>query len=278
MNFYLSVFADAAIESILLFGPEGPGEEGTLRSCVFELEGEQFQALNGGPAFSFTPAISFFVNCDREEEADALWDRLADRGEVLMELQKYPFGEKYGWIQDRFGISWQIMLMSSTQKIVPHLLFGGKQQGRAFEAMEFYTRLFDHAEILSISRYATGKKGIEGTVKQGRFLLNGQEFRAMDSGLADGYVFTPAISLAAECETQLEIDRLWKGLAAEGGEPGVAGWIQDRFGVSWQIVPVLLNEMLQSGEVRRLQRVRQALLSMEKIEIALLQAAWAEHG
>jgi len=278
LNFYISVFKDARIKNLKFYGKEGPGKEGTVKSCTFILEGLEIMAIDGGPEFHFTPAISFFINCDTEFEADELWNKLSNEGTALYDMDKRPFGTRYGWLQDKFGIFWQINLISSAQKIVPFLTFAGKQSGRAQEAVEFYVSVFDHSDIIAIYLYQADEGGVEGKVKHCRFLLYDQEFLAMDGGAEKDLEFNPATSLFVQCETQEEIDSFWEKLSAQGGEQGVCGWLTDRFGVSWQVVPAALDGWLNDSDSERAKRVMDALLKMRKIEIEGLRQAFEGRG
>jgi len=125
--------------------------------------------------FTFSPAISFFVNCKTQQEIDELWNKLSEGGTTLMELDKYPFSEKFGWLQDKFGVSWQLNLASRTQKITPFLVFVGEQYGKAEEAMNFYISLFKNSSMNNIVRYGAGEEDPEGTVKHAVFSIHGQE-------------------------------------------------------------------------------------------------------
>ena len=154
VTLYTSAFANSRIVDVTRYGDAGPGPSGTVMIAAFELAGQRFIALNGGPQYKFTPAISFFVYCDTREELDGLWAKLSAGGKVLMELDKYPFSERFGWVDDRFGVSWQLSLASNAQKILPFFLFVGKQDGKAAEAMNLYTSLFENARILELQRRA----------------------------------------------------------------------------------------------------------------------------
>ena len=176
MKFYTSCFNNSKIISITRY-PEGPldgpmkGMEGKVITGVFELAGQRFMALDGGPVFKFTPATSFFVNCETEEEINRLWQRLSDGGTVLMEFQEYPFSKKFGWLNDKFGLSWQLSLGPRSQKITPFLMFVGEQHGKAEEAINFYTSLFDNSSIDNVLRYSVGEGGQAGTVQHAIFHL-----------------------------------------------------------------------------------------------------------
>ncbi len=273
IHFYTSLFRSAKIGTVTHFGDDVPGPKGKVITATFQLAGLELMALNGGPEFSFTPAISFFVYCQTPEEIDALWKQLSVGGNVMMELDQYPFSEKFGWVADRYGVSWQLTLARLPQKITPFLMFVGIQNGKAEEAIHFYTSLFQNSSIDQIERYGKGQGEPEGAVMHARFTLNGQGFMAMDGGREHGFNFTPAISFFVHCENQAEVDYFWEKLS-EGGEKGQCGWLTDRFGVSWQIVPTILGEMMNDPDAERARRVTQAMLQMTKIDIGLLRQAY----
>ena len=238
----------------------------------FQIEGQDFVAINGGPVFQINPTISFFVNCETIQEIDRLWGKLSENGMVMMELDSYPFAEKYGWIQDRYGVSWQLILPEREQKITPCFMFSGDQHKKAEEAINFYTSIFSDSKIIQLERY--GKEvGPEGAVVHCKFTLNGQEFIAMDSHENMGMNFNPAISMVVNCETQDEIDFYWDKLA-EGGFEGAqqCGWLQDKFSVSWQIVPIVLGELLSHPDKGG--NVMQAMLQMKKLDLNLLMQVY----
>jgi len=273
VNFYTSIFKNSKIASMHRVGPALPGEKGKVFSATFQLADQQFYALNGGPMYSFTPAISFFVNCETQEEIDGLWGKLGEGGTVMMPLNKYPFSEKFGWLQDQFGISWQLNLSSAKQKISPFLMFVKEQQGKAEEAMRFYTSLFQHANILKIAHFETGERGAVGTVKHGAFSLDGVEMMAMDSNMEHAFTFTPAISFFVNCTSQDEVDFFWDKLS-ESGKKDRCGWLVDKYGVSWQIVPDTLGKLLYDKDPVRSKRVMDAMMKMNKLEIKGLQEAY----
>lgn len=273
VNFYTTLFQDSKILRESRYGEEGAKvsgrAEGTIMTVTFRLAGQEFIALNGGPYFTFTPALSFFVNGDTEEEINETWEKLTAGGTVLMEMDTYPFSEKFGWVQDKFGISWQLNLASSKQKIAPFFMFAGQQYGKAEEAINRYISLFPNSSINEIER----NEDAEGTVKRAAFTLAGQDFIAIDSGIEHSFTFTEAISLFVTCTTQEEVDTLWEKLS-EGGEQGQCGWLKDKYGVSWQIVPTALGEMLNDPDSVKSKRVMKAMLGMKKIEIEGLREAY----
>lgn len=152
------------------------------------------------------------------------------------------------------------------QKITPFLWFNGNAE----EAMNFYVSIFRNSRVMRVTRYGPAGPGPNGTVMSGTFQLEGQEFHALNGG--PQYTFSPAISFFVNCETQAEVDALWDKLGA-GGEPGRCGWLTDRFGVSWQIVPSILGTLLQDPDPVRSRRVMEAMLQMNKLDIARLQQA-----
>ncbi len=278
VNFYTSVFKNSKIKMVTRYGAEGAKaagtKEGTVMTISFRIEGYEFTAINGGPVFGLTPTISFFVNCENPEETERLWEKLSDGGEIFMDLDKYPFSEKYGWVKDKFGVSWQIILAGRMQKIAPCLMFTGEQHLKAEEAINFYISIFPNSKIIMLKRYNKGE-GPEGAVVHSKFTLNGEEFVAMDSHTNLPYNFNPAISLVVNCTTQGEVDHYWNRLA-EGGYEGAqqCGWLQDKYGVSWQIVPASLGEMLSEPDPQKSEQVMKALLGMKKIDIKTLQEAF----
>jgi len=281
-RFYTSVFKNSKVGAVTRASKAGFEThglaEGTVMTAAFEIEGLPFIGINGGPLFKFNPSISFLVACRTKEEVDALWGRLAEGGAALMELGAYPFSERYGWTQDRYGLSWQVMAMGDRpirQKVVPTLMFVGPQAGRAEEAMRLYASIFKNAKVEDIMRYGHDEEpDREGTVKHAGFRLEGQDFAAMDSALAHDFQFNEAVSLMVPCATQAEIDLFWAKLTADGGQESMCGWLKDKFGVSWQVTPVLLEEMLRDADPRKVERVTRAFLSMKKFDIAALERAY----
>ena len=153
------------------------------------------------------------------------------------------------------------------QKITPFLWFDGKAE----EAMNFYISIFKNSKILSVTRYGEAGPGPKGTVMTAKFALNGQEFVALNGG--PQFTFTEAISFVVNCETQQEVDELWEKLS-EGGQKSRCGWLKDKYGLSWQVVPTALVEMLQDKDAKKSNRVMQAMLQMNKIEIETLRRAY----
>jgi predicted 3-demethylubiquinone-9 3-methyltransferase (glyoxalase superfamily) len=250
---------------------------GSVDIITIELSGQKFLLISAGPLFTFNPSVSFLVACKTEEEVDALWERLAEGGSALMKLGEYPFSEKYGWVQDRYGLSWQVMLMGEhriRQKITPTLMFVGEVCGKAEEAINFYAAVFHNAKVGGILRYGKGEgPDREGTIKHAAFTLEGQDFAAMDSAREYNFTFNEAISFMVSCETQEEIDYYWGKLSAVPVAEQ-CGWLKDGYGLSWQIVPSVMEEMMKDKDQQKIVRVTEAFLKMKKFDIAALKRAY----
>ncbi|HKK44782.1 MAG TPA: VOC family protein [Balneolaceae bacterium] len=279
-NFYTSLFEASAVNDTSYYGEAGyevhRHEAGTVLTVDFELFGQPFMILNGVPNFTFTPAISFFVNCQTVEEVDELWAKFSEGGTPLMPLDSYPFSEKYGWIQDKYGLSWQLILREEEidQKIVPSLMFVGEQAGRAEEAMNFYAEVFSDSKIGDIARYGAGQEpNEEGTVMYADFTLMNQRFAAMDSAQGHAFTFNEAVSLVVNCQTQAEIDDYWEKLSAYP-DAEQCGWLKDKFGVSWQIIPENIGKLFSDHHSERYGRVMNAMLKMKKMDIKALEDAY----
>lgn len=274
-KFYVSIFKNSKINDSSFYADGLPKPKESLMSVSFELCGQKFIAMNGGPYFTITPAISFFVNCETSDEVESIWRLLSKDGMALMELGKYPFSEKFGWLQDKFGVTWQINLSNQKQSIYPASMFFGDNYRKAHEAMNFYTSIFEDSKIDSIEFYDDDEVTTKRSVKSAVFMLRSQKFMAMDSSINHEFTFTPAISFFVDCEKQEQIDEFWKKLSYEGKE-GQCGWLEDKYGVSWQIVPSVLGELLNSSDEERSQQVTNAMLKMNKLDIATLKRAYEQ--
>jgi predicted 3-demethylubiquinone-9 3-methyltransferase (glyoxalase superfamily) len=157
------------------------------------------------------------------------------------------------------------------QKITPFLWFDGKAE----EAMNFYVSIFKNSMVGSVTRYGAAGPGPKGSVMSATFRLDGQEFFALNGG--PHFTFTPAISFFVNCETQQEVDELWERLS-EGGEKSRCGWLKDKYGLSWQIIPSVLSELLHDKDPAKSGRVMKAMMQMGKIDIAGLQRAYDNAG
>ena len=273
-GFYISVFKDSIQNSTTKL-------HGTPSSRVdivsIDLMGQEFTLISAGPFFKFNPLVSFLVACREKSDVDMLWEKLSKGGSALMELGEYPFSERYGWVQDRYGLSWQIMFMGGydiKQNITPTLMFTDKQWGKAEDAINFYASVFRDSEVGDILRYRKGEEPDRvGTIKHASFRLEGMEFAAMDSARIHDFAFNEAISFVVHCETQDEIDYYWGHLSADP-QAEQCGWLKDRYGVSWQIVPTILDQMLSDQDREKVARVTEAFLKMKKFDIEALVRAY----
>lgn len=276
-EFYVAALPGSKITSVSQITDTPSGD---CDIVAFELCDQPFMAISAGPHFKFTPATSFLVRCATTEEVDELWRKLSDGGEALMALDSYPFSERYGWTTDRYGLSWQVMHDTSgeiDQKIIPTLLYVGDVCGKAEEAANLYTSLFPDSGIHHVDRYSESDAPDKpGTARHLSFSLAGQKFAAMDSAHTHDFTFNEAISFQVGCETQDEIDHYWESLSAVP-EAEQCGWLKDKFGVSWQVVPAQLQEFLSEGTKEQSERVTQAFLQMKKFDLAELQRAYDGH-
>ena len=273
-EFYLSLFEKAKLKDKTVLNDT---PSGTATMLTIELAGQDFMLISAGPFFKFTPAVSFLIACDSPEEVEALWEKLSVGGEVMMPLDRYPFSEKYGWVADRYGLSWQIMDMGGQeiiQKITPTLMFVGDQCGKAEEAINFYVSLFEDAEVGDLLRYGENAPPDKPeTIQHVEFTLARQRFAAMDSAYDHKFTFNEAISFVVNCDTQEEIDHFWNALSAVP-EAEQCGWLKDRYGFSWQIVPTIMAEMMKDDDPEKLAKVTAAFLKMKKFDIEELTKAW----
>lgn len=238
---------------------------------MLEISGQKVMLLNGGDVFRPNPSISLMYLTMDEQVVEKLWEKLSDGGRTMMPLDVYPFSPKYGWVADKYGVSWQLYTARDeshiVQKLVPTLMFTGGQNGKAERAAEVYTALFPDSAIRGILRY-TGEEGeVEGNVQHGEFLIRNYLLMMMDSSLEHNFEFTEGVSLVVECDTQEELDNYWNSLTSNG-EESMCGWLKDQFGVSWQIVPRELREWMAAS-----QKVSEALFQMKKIDMNILRNA-----
>ncbi|HCL05431.1 MAG TPA: hypothetical protein DHW64_05470 [Chitinophagaceae bacterium] len=238
----------------------------------FKAGGLLFMLLNGGPQYKTTPAVSYFVYCNGETEINRLYDLLKEGGSIVMPLGKYDWSPRYAWVQDRFGVNWQLDVeeINNEQKIVPNLLFVNEKSRSIRAAREFYMKTFANSMQLMDMPYPFEAAMGEGTLLFAQFKLNGFIMNAMSSTLQHDYDFSPGNSFVVECDDQKEIDYFWETLGA-GGRYDMCGWLADQYGVSWQIVPSILAQLMQDPE--KGPRVIQAFLKMQKFDIQALKDA-----
>lgn len=273
-EFYVSLFPDARVTGKSAVGGTPSGNIDILR---FTLRGQRFIAINAGPMFTINPSISFYVYCGSEMEIDRLYAALSEGGMALMPLDKYPWSGKYAWVQDKFGVTWQLDIddVRSEQKIVPSLLFGGKKFDMVKPALQFYNSLFPGSKMLVEAPYDKSANVPEGTLLFGQCSLGGCLLNAMSSTMEHGFVFNEAVSLMVYCNDQAEIDYYWEKLS-NGGQKQPCGWVKDRFGVSWQVVPAEMETMMATNDTDQLSRVMKAVLGMGKLDLQALRQAYSD--
>ncbi|MBI5650765.1 MAG: VOC family protein [Chloroflexi bacterium] len=288
-EFYVSAFGNGSKITNITTLRDTPS--GDVDIVSFELAGQPFMAISAGPLFKFNPSVSFIVNFDssRDKTArknlDALWEKLSDGGTALMPLDKYPFSDRFGWVADKYGLSWQLILSNPADAerpfageerafIAPFLMFVGKVCGKAEEAAHFYRSVFKNVKPGNVLRYGKGQEpDKEGTIMFSDFMLEGQWFAAMDSAHEHNFAFNEAISFIVRCDNQNEIDYYWEKLSAVA-EAEQCGWLKDQYGLSWQIAPTAMDAMMSRGTPEQIDRVTQAFLPMKKYDIAKLEQAF----
>ncbi|MGX4671088.1 VOC family protein [Cerasibacillus sp. JNUCC 74] len=277
-QFYTSIFPSSKITNNVIIHDTPSGNSNIVS---FKLAGYSFMAINGGPHFQFNPSISFFVNFDpsRDENAreklDQLWEKLSQGGTPLMPLQEYPFSNRYGWIQDKYGLTWQLILTNPSGEdrpfIVPSLLYVQDVCGKTKEASDFYISVFNNSRRGEIAFYPAGMEPEkEGAVMFTDFMLEKQWFAAMDSAQSHNFKFNEAISLLVRCENQEEIDYYWEKLSSNP-KAEQCGWLKDKYGVSWQIWPEIMGEMMANGTREQIDRLTKTFLQMKKFDIEKLK-------
>ncbi len=270
-EFYVSVFDHSKINFINRI-PDTPSGDAEL--VGFQIMGYEFMAISAGPYFKINPSISFHCRCRTVAEVDQIWAKLSPGGTAMMELGEYPFSKRYGWVQDKYGVSWQIICTEGEfgQRIMPALMFVGEVYGHTEEAIAFYASVFKSTRSEVLARYEKGEEpDREGTVKYAHFILEDQEFAAMDSARKYEFSFNEGISFIVNCKDQKEIDFFWKKLSAVP-EAEQCGWIKDKYGVSWQIIPANMGELIGKNP----EKTTPVMLKMKKINIADLKRAGEE--
>jgi predicted 3-demethylubiquinone-9 3-methyltransferase (glyoxalase superfamily) len=271
--FYTTVFPDSRVTQVTKLSGTPSGDTDIVE---FQLSGIPMMGISAGPYFALNPAISLFATFSDVASTDRAWEALSEGGQVLMPYQSYPWATKYGWVNDRFGLSWQISCTDSLGArvtITPSLLFTGSKAGKAKEAIAFYASLFPSSHVDLEVPYEEGDGDTVGFLKHARFTLHGQEFIAMDSSLPHAFQFNEAFSLLVECDTQEEMDTLSDALSFVP-ESEQCGWVKDKYGVSWQIAPKEMRVMMKEGTPEQLARLTEAFLSMKRFNLDALRKAY----
>lgn len=277
-EFYTSLFNNSSVKKITRFGKEGfeyhHKPEGSVMTVDFELNGQKLLALNGGPEFEFNEAVSLFVYCGSEDRINFFYGKLTEGGSINMPLDKYDWSPKYAWVKDKFGVSWQLDAedINSKQKIVPSLLFVNEKFMKVKEAINFYSSVFPHSKILIDVPWDKSMNFPDVTILFAQLKLNGYLLNAMSGGsMKHNFDFNEAISFIVYCNTQAEIDHYWKKLT-DGGQEVQCGWLKDKYGVSWQIIPKIFTELLEDPQ--KASKAMTAMFEMKKFDInKLVEAA-----
>lgn len=280
-EFYTSIFPDSKIIHVNTLHNTPSGD---CDIVSFSLAGHPFMAISAGPVFKFNPSISFMVNFDpskdpkAREHLDEVWEKLSEGGKALMELDTYPFSDHYGWIQDKYGLTWQLILTKPEGEerpcIIPSIMFVQEAFGKAEEAIDFYCSVFKDSKRGTTARYPKEMGAAnEGKLMFADFYILNTWMAAMDGAGEHKFAFTEAISLIVPCDTQEEIDYYWEKLSADP-KSEQCGWLKDKFGVSWQITSTEMNKMMETGTPEQIERVTQSFLQMKKFDVATLRKAY----
>ena len=246
-----------------------------------DLFGQKLMFLNGGPQFEKNASVSFTILCETEEELQKYWTQISENGNVLTELSEDLRSKKYGWVRDQFGVTWQLNFSGNQddQKIIPTLMFVHQNNGKAKQAREFYTSIFPNSSIGGVLNHNTGggnqKAEVGGNLHRADFKIDHYSMICMENSHEYQFNFNEGISMVVMTDDQKETDHLWNSLIQNGGKPSMCGWLIDQFGLSWQIVPKRLLELMNDFEQPdKAQNVIIAMLSMEKIIISDLEEAY----
>jgi predicted 3-demethylubiquinone-9 3-methyltransferase (glyoxalase superfamily) len=279
-NFYTSIFESSKILNVSRYNESSAKATGMKVDSAFvvsfQLEGQDFTAMNAGPHFKLNESISLFAYCESEEKIENVYNKLCENGKVLFSLDKYDWSPKYAWVIDKFGLSWQLDVekINNQQKILPALLFVNDKVLKVKEAAEFYCSVFPNSKIMMEYLYDKSAGLPEGILLFTQFRLANHFFNAMSGQGEHKFDFNEAFSFVVDCEDQEEVDYYWNKLTSDGGQESMCGWLKDKFGVSWQIVPKILIDMLNDKDSLKAQKAMQAMLKMKKIIIRDLEKAY----
>lgn len=280
-EFYATLMPDSALNYVSHFTMPGGGE---CEIVEYTVAGQPFLGISAGHGLQINPSISFMINFDPSRDPDAvkrideIWGKLVGVGTVMMPLDRYPFSDRYGWLSDKYGVCWQLILTNPAGEerpvIVPSLMYTGDMAGKANEAIDFYCLVFkDSKRGITAPRPEDMGPDKAGTLMFTDFYIDQTWLAGMDSAHQHGFNFNDAVSLLIPCETQEEIDYYWSALSANG-KPGECGWLKDKFGVSWQVASTVMFEALKNGNPEQIARVTQAFMTMKKVDMLTLQRAY----
>lgn len=280
VKFYTSIFDNSSIHTITRYDEQSAAasgqKSGAAMTISFKLEGQNFTALNGGPHFKLNESISFFVYCESDEKIEKIYKKLSENGQVLFPLDKYDWSKKYAWVKDKFGLSWQLDVdkINNPQKLLPALLFVNDKVLKVKEAANYYSTVFPESKMIMEWPYDKSAGLPDGTLLFAQFKLADYLFNAMSGVGEHKFDFNEAFSFVVNCKDQNEVDYYWNMLTNDGGMESQCGWLKDKFGVSWQVVPTRLIELLGDSDPLKSEKVMMAMLKMKKIIISDLENAY----
>lgn len=264
-EFYLETFEDTRRKETFYYVTDDHGKIGDTLTITLELAGCEIMLLNGDESFKPTPAISYVVNCENDQQLQFVWERLNSNGETLMPLTNYPELGKFGWTTDRFGFSWQVRLWDNLQTILPCIMFANQNYGLAQAAMDEWINIFGGKRNFMI-------KGKEERLRAAGFQLRGQDLIIMDRPEKQAFDFSMANSFYLYYKDQADIDAAWESITKTGKE-WPCGWMEDKYGVYWQTASSQLNDMLRDPNQEKAKRATLAMYEMKKIDLAKMQRA-----
>ncbi|MDF2606891.1 MAG: hypothetical protein K0S34_1086 [Bacillales bacterium] len=275
-KWYVSLFENSRIMNIGTI-PDTPS--GDAEIVDFQIANVRFNAISAGPYFKFNPSVSLMVSCSTKDEVNYLYENLSTGGTDLMPLSEYPFSKWYTWVQDKYGLSWQLMLVDNIeehQRIRPVLLFTRDVCGRAEEAVNYYMSVFENARKGFFNYYGVGE-AVDSRAKTnyGEVNILDTQMIVMDHGFGGDFTFNEAFSFMVVCDNQSEIDYYWDKLSFVP-EAEQCGWVKDQFGLSWQITPANMNDVLMKGSKEEVKRVTEAFLKMKNFDLAAIEKAREE--
>jgi predicted 3-demethylubiquinone-9 3-methyltransferase (glyoxalase superfamily) len=283
-HFYARVMPKTTVDYV---GTMHGTPSGDVDLVEFTIANQRFLAMSAGPAFKINPSISFMLNFDplmdkqAEKTLRKVWSQLIPDGTVRMELGEYPFSKLFGWVEDRFGVNWQLILTDPEGDprpfVLPALMFTKAQAGKADAAINHYVKVFPKSTRGFTAPYPEGSPGEKaGTLMFADFQLCGQWLVASDSAQAHDFAFSEAVSLLVECDTQEELESLTNALSAQP-EAEICGWLKDRYGVSWQVAPRSLQQMMRTGTQAQVDALVQATLQMKRLDILELHRLYRQN-
>ncbi|MFV8313217.1 VOC family protein [Aerococcus viridans] len=272
VKYYTEVFSQSEITREIHY----PMAKGEAVAYDFTIENQAFAAFNGDSDFKMNPSFSLMISLDTAEEVDTLYAKLAKGGKDLMPLDAYPFSDRYAWVEDQFGLSWQIMLapdVPKNYKIRVSLLFAGQYCGQAEQALKDYAAIFQMAAPGHINYYQEGEaQDARAKVNYAELNVGDQQLVFMDHGFGSDEEFSEAISFQIIAGAQSEVDYYWEKLSADEKAERM-GWLKDSHGISWQVVPQAYLQIMETANEEQKKRVLDALFKMKKMDVARLENA-----